>query len=356
MMEPFAAFTDHLLSPPGFYTLALLLFFAVARWRLAERRAGAFALLAVLAVPVAAGLADPDFRHRLLAPERLPAAVAAAATMVFLVLFLTRSRAGADDDVDAGVDDAGWRGPSRRELDAVVAVALAFVAWVAFVPTPLAAPADPGAPPDPARFPWFFAGFQELRHYLEPWFAGVLLPALFLAALFALPHLDLAATGEEIGSRRGRREEVAAFLFGALLLGAVPMVIAVFLRGPHWQPVDPFAAVASAGPAASVPVPFSELFWCRWLGRNAPPLEPLVRELPGLFLLAGYLVAVPILLPRWKATRGVFGRYRKGLGGLRYYFAVVLGLIFLLVPLKMYGRWLFDLGRWIHFPEFGFGF
>jgi len=335
------SFARHLLSPPGLYTLALLLFFAAVRWRLAERRVGAVTLLAVLAAPVAAGVADPDFRSRLLAPERLPAAVAAAATAIFLVLLLARSRA----DADATDDGAGWRAPSRRELDAVVAVALAFVAWVAFVPTPLGAPADPGSPPDPARFPWFFAGFQELRHYLEPWFAGVLLPVLFLAALFALPHLDLAATGEEIGSRRGRHEEVVAFLFGALLLGVAPMVIAVFLRGPHWQPIDPFA-----------PVPLSELFWCGWLGRNAPPLEPLVRELPGLLFLAGYLVMVPVVLPRWKATRGVFGRYRKGLGGLRYYFAVVLGLVFLLVPLKMYGRWLLDLGRWIHFPELGFGF
>ena len=67
------------------------------------------------------------------------------------------------------------------------------------------------APVEPQRFglvhiagPWFFLGLQEALRYVHPFWAGILLPGLLLAAVLKLPH-----KGPE---RRGYRNAIGLWL------------------------------------------------------------------------------------------------------------------------------------------------
>ncbi|MFQ5670738.1 MAG: hypothetical protein ACE5HD_09515 [Acidobacteriota bacterium] len=54
---------------------------------------------------------------------------------------------------------------------------------------PLESIADPDHTPNPAKAAWYFLGLQELLHYFPPVVAGVLLPALVVLALVAIPYV-----------------------------------------------------------------------------------------------------------------------------------------------------------------------
>ena len=73
-------------------------------------------------------------------------------------------------------------------------------------------------------------------------------------------------------------------------------------------------------------------------------------------VLGLYFGVLPWQLPRWKATRALFGRYRKRLGPRRYYVAMAMIGLWVLMPLKMYGRWLLGIGYFLDLPELGLRF
>jgi menaquinol-cytochrome c reductase cytochrome b/c subunit len=57
-----------------------------------------------------------------------------------------------------------------------------------FYDAPLESLANPNKTPNPAKAPWYFLGLQELLHYFPPVVAGVLIPALAVIALIAIPY------------------------------------------------------------------------------------------------------------------------------------------------------------------------
>lgn len=370
-MADFETFVDRLAAPPVLCSLALVLLLVGLRSRVLWSRAGGGLLGALGLAFAAAGLADAGFRRLLLAPERLPAVVWTALAVCGLWLAMHRSRRGSGhpDSGQPGSDHPGsgagaatlgvgpWRGPSPGEVAAVVVVGLLVVACAFVLEAPLADPADPGRPaPEPAKVPWFLAGLQEMRFYFDPWMSSWLLPSLLLLALLALPFFDLGATGGAATAPGKESTAPAFFLLGWLLLVLLPLIVGVFLRGPHWQAFGPFEPWDPARPPPAAPLPLSEVVWCRWLGRTAPPAHWLVRELPGLLVLGLYFGVLPWRLPRWKATRGAFDRHRKALGRWRCRLTLALVLALGTVPLKMYSRWLLDAVYWLHLPEISFNF
>jgi quinol-cytochrome oxidoreductase complex cytochrome b subunit len=158
--------------------------------------------------------------------------------------WLVRKVGGVVLPEEAG-DAAAPRGPlvptspgltQREGVAALVVVAVVFL-LAAVADAPLLAQANPGMSPNPAKAPWYFMGVQELLVHLHPLFAAVLLPALALLLLTALPWLSGAGpAGRWFGSRRGARIALVAAVAGTLLAKVAILADEPLRRGPPWFP------------------------------------------------------------------------------------------------------------------------
>jgi hypothetical protein len=76
--------------------------------------------------------------------------------------------------------------------------------------------------PNPAKAPWYFLGLQELLHYFPPLVAGVLIPALVILALIAIPYFRINIADEPLWSRdragRLRILSIVTVVFSAFLI------------------------------------------------------------------------------------------------------------------------------------------
>jgi hypothetical protein len=97
-----------------------------------------------------------------------------------------------------------------------------------------------------------------------------------------------------------------------------------------------------------VNVDLSTYFWVYWLDVNMP-LEPLVREAPGILLLIGFFVLIPPILGK-TMLKGLVQR----MGMLRYNVFMHLLLWFALLPIKMLLRWTVNLKYIVGIPEWFF--
>jgi len=168
-------------------------------------------------------------------------------------------------------DTAGPRGAlvptspalTRREGVAALVVTAAVLLLAAVADAPLLAQANPGLSPNPAKAPWYFMGVQELLVHLHPLFAAVIVPALALALVAALPSLGGSATtpGRWFGSPRGARTAIGAAVAGVLLAAGAILVDEPLRRAPPWFPalapairggLFPVVAAAAAVVAAAL--------------------------------------------------------------------------------------------------------
>ncbi len=65
---------------------------------------------------------------------------------------------------------------------------------------------------------------------------------------------------------------------------------------------------------------------------------------------------LPLALKRWSVTRGAYASYRSAMGPCQFRAALAWVLAVMIVPLKMYGQWLLNVGYWLHLPELAFNF
>jgi menaquinol-cytochrome c reductase cytochrome b/c subunit len=134
-------------------------------------------------------------------------------------------------------DDAVFTWPHFLIRHAVVAGGVVLVVFVLALlfQAPLKDIANPSETPAVAKAPWYFAGLQELLHWLQPVVAGVLIPGAALLWLVALPYLD-----RSVGWRiRDRRFIVVVFTVVAVA-ALVLTVVGTFFRGPEWTWVWPW--------------------------------------------------------------------------------------------------------------------
>lgn len=176
-----------------------------------------------------------------------------------------------------------------RELLAAL-LALIVLAVVSIVAdAPLEEPADPAHTPNPAKAPWYFVGLQELLHAFDPWIAGVLIPAIIVAGLCAIPYIDPTRGGQ--GEYAARRRPVAWLIFLVGMAGWFALIaVGMWFRGPGWAWVWPGSAVGPGAPAAAHDLP------------NAL----------GIPLVLGYFLGGGFWIVRWIRARHQINRARAG--------------------------------------------
>lgn len=336
---------DRLAYPVPLLLVCLALLFSTHRLRqLGERAAGVLGGALLLAFGVFCVMEEAG-REFFFTPQRLPVTLCFLATPVVAWVSRQRSRQG---DTLLDIDTESLISGSAKDSPwAELAVALGTVLLVIFlaltVDTPLGPSASTSLEPslEPQHLPWFLAGWQEMRTVLRPAVGWLLWPLLF-GALWTLPYLDVASDDEAGGSRR---ESVRLFLFFALTLGSVPVAVAMFLRTPGWQ------SSGLLGPRETIveSMSLAERVWVGTLNM-APPQVWIFREMPGLLAIALYLGVLWWALPKWRASRGLFQRYRRALGDMRY--RIALGLFAALgwVPLKLLAYWLLAVDDWVVLP------
>jgi len=122
-----------------------------------------------------------------------------------------------DEDYVMTFPEALLRGVVAVEVLTLVLVVIALL-WDA----PLEELANPLQTPNPAKAPWYFLGLQELLHYFPPVVAGVLIPALVILALIAIPYFKINIADEPVWSRnRVQRLQIllaASVLFSIFLI------------------------------------------------------------------------------------------------------------------------------------------
>src|ERR1019366_2671118 len=147
------------------------------------------------------------------------------------VAFVTRRTS---PQVTAQDDDFVMTYPEAlfRAAVAIEVLTLALVAVAIVFDAPLEELANPLQTPNPAKAPWYFLGLQELLHYFPPVVAGVLIPAVVILALIAIPYFHVNIADEPLWSHN-RRERLRTltivtivfslfFLFFNVLAALIP--------------------------------------------------------------------------------------------------------------------------------------
>ncbi len=122
-----------------------------------------------------------------------------------------------------------------------------------------------------------------------------------------------------------------------MILWVLLIAFGTFLRGPNWNFFGPYEFWDHNRPAALLNREPRDLFWIEMLGQPIPE-NFLVRELPGIILLAGYFVLGPLVL---RAL--FFSRMYLRMGFIRYNVMAFLLLSMVLMPIKMVLRWTLNL-------------
>lgn len=322
-------------APAVVFTLAAATLLVLTRSPWPWSRAGGAVLAVIVLGALVLAFRGAELRRQALDPEKLPILVLALASGV--VTWAALNKASREAPKAGGeAPPAVWRGLTSSELLLGGSVALGVALAAFFLHAPVGPIADPPQEPDGLTAPWFLRALQALLAYFDPWVAFLLFPTLTVVGLLALPHLDVARRGNEGFDER--RDVINFFLFVWFLLALLPMITISFdERGP----AEPLALAR----------PFSELVWA-----GGPPRRVWLRELPSAAALALYFLVLPRLLPRWRPTRALFGRYVKRMGPRRFYLAMAFMQVWMLVPLKMYARWLLGIGYFVYLPELSFNF
>ncbi len=107
-----------------------------------------------------------------------------------------------------------------------------------YLDAPIYERADPYHPPNPAKAPWYFVGFQELVSH-SALIGGVLVPVVIGLLLVFCPRLDRSASPGGVWFARDR----CVFNFGFGILFFVQLlliVVGLLFRGPNWHWISPF--------------------------------------------------------------------------------------------------------------------
>lgn len=126
--------------------------------------------------------------------------------------------------VDKGGDDTVFAFPVVAMLELLLALGTAAILLVCSLlrDAPLEELANPLLTTDPAKAPWYFMGLQEMLEHMHPILAGVVIPALAVLFLLAVPYLDRdrAGAGVWFTDRRGRRIAGWTALYALIVMPA----------------------------------------------------------------------------------------------------------------------------------------
>jgi hypothetical protein len=360
------------LSGPVNYTAGTTLLFALAFVfrKFVVQPMVAWTILNVSLLLMGLAMADENFASIVMKPDNVP-----IVGLVFLLAFFTwvatKQAVENDERIAQGLPPLEkendekvlvWPDLVYTELICMVAVTAFLLAWALLLPAPLEEPASSVKTPNPSKAPWYFLGLQEMLVYFDPWYAGVALPSMVIFGLMALPYLDFNKKGNGYYSINERKFAYLTFQFGFLVLWITLIILGTFLRGPNWNFFGPFEYWSPYKVEVLNNVDLPQMFWVNLLNRPLPRVAAdapwytqvgtiLLREAPGLLIMAAYLLLLPPLL-----AVTAFRKYFEKMGLIRYMVMINLMLLMLTLPLKMILRWTLNLKYLISIPEFSLNF
>src|SRR5262245_34101507 len=336
LVDALKGLVNTLTTPWLFISMASVLFlFALPRpafWR--PRLWLAVGVGGVLFLMVS--MLDANFYKIVAKPDNIP--IVAMLFLVGFFVWLSLHQAHANDarlaqglaprEASDGEEQKTWVWPDLvyTELLCMVLGMIVLVVWGLAFHAPIEEPANPARTPNPSKAPWYFLGLQEMLVYYDPWLAGVVFPSLIIVGLMAIPYLDTNPKGNGYFTFKDRRTEITLFLFGFLILWVSLVMLGTFLRGPNWNFFGPYEYWDLHKLEALVNVNLSEYFWVKALHRGLPR-NMIVRELPGILLVLGYISVLPGLLTRSDRILGLpvgLKRFYDKLGFYRYSVFVML--------------------------------
>jgi hypothetical protein len=220
-----------------------------------------------------------------------------------------KERAAKADRLTKALPDKVHTWPYLVRLEMLVGTAvMAFMTiWSIVVDAPLEEPANPTKTPNPSKAPWYFLGLQELLVYFDPWFAGVVLPAMIIVGLMVIPYVDINPKGNGYYCFRDRWFSVSFFLFGFVGLWISTIIIGTFWRGPGWYLFHPgqFWDVHKT-------VAITNVDWAEFWGITSPSGQFWF----GLASVVGFLFGIPAAF--WQMRHKKSPTLQK-LGAVRYW-------------------------------------
>lgn len=358
MLESFKELVNSISSPVTIFTAAVIIFglFVTFPRQCTSKKVALPAVILVLLF-FAIGFTDEHFRTIISAPDNVP-----IVGLIFIFGYFTwyamKKAVENDRRIEKGeptieqleTNEKVYVFPYLIYIEFVVALvyAVGLVLWALLLKAPLEEPANPTVSPNPSKAPWYFLGLQEMLVYFDPWIAGVLLPTLIILGLCAIPYIDRDTSTSGFYCFKKRRFGITCFLSGFWILWILLILYGTFLRGPNWNFFGPFEEWDIHKVVPLVNVNLSELVFIKWLGIGLPK-QWYIREAPGILLIAFYLLAPPVIL----AKTFMKERYTKH-GIIRYSILVMLMLLMLSLPIKMYLRWALNLKYIVAIPEYFF--
>jgi len=356
MVEALKELVNYLSDPKWSFTITTVVFIGALYWRGLWTKVGGLAMLTTVTLYFAVSMLDENFRLVVAKPDNVPIVM-----MVYFVgffLWLSMSKAYANDELIANGEPTfekseandkifTWPDLVFSELICMVLLTVALTVWSILLQAPLEEPANTAVAPNPSKAPWYFLGLQEMLVYFDPWMAGVVLPSLIIVGLCAIPYIDTNTKGNGYFTFKERRTEIVLFQYGFVVLWCYLIVVGTFMRGPNWNFFGLYEYWDMNKVEPLVNVDLSEYIFIKWFSVGLPSFW-LVRELPGIILLILYMLVLPVALTKVN----FFKRYYDEMGAARYYVGMSLFLTMMLLPIKMYLRWAFNLKYLVHIQEF----
>jgi hypothetical protein len=335
--------------------MAILLALTLKYYRVVTKPKIAIPIGILLVAFVIVSSFDPNFQAIILKADNIP--ILLLLFSVFFLLWLCLRRAAINDEAAERGEPSlearhgrqtvlVWPDLVMIELIALVLLSAILIFWAIGLPAPLEEPASAARTPNPSKAPWYFLGLQEMLVYFDPWYAGVLLPTLIIVGLMAIPYVDTNPRGNGYYTFKERKFAITVYLYGFIIFWIVLIVIGTFLRGANWNFFGPYDAW---DPHMQVPlknINISEIFWVKMLKRGMPSVW-YIRELPGILMVGVYVLLAPLILAK-TALKSLY----KQLDIVRFSLVTMLLLFMFSMPIKMLGRWLFNLKYIVYIPEY----
>jgi hypothetical protein len=350
-------FINYIADPIRSFPVVVILFYLLIKYYKVVGTKKFMWIATAISVPVVLWFAaDPNFYLVITFPDNIPISILIV-SVCFITWFSIYKAAENDRRIEAGQvpieatpenREKVWCWPNLvyTELLAIIGSTVFLVVWAILFKAPLEEPANVTWAPNPAKAPWYFLGLQEMLVYFDPWMAGVVLPGLIVVGLIAIPFIDTNPKGNGYYTIAERPMAVSLFLFGWLVLWLYLIIVGTFLRGPNWTFYGPFEFWDFHKVVAAYNINLSEFIWLKML--NVPmPKNILVREIFGIVLSLGYMLAIPPLIAKSKWGKEFISKS----GQIRYYILIILFLGMTSLPIKMVLRWLIDLKYVIALPE-----
>ncbi|MGR3177428.1 MAG: cytochrome C [Candidatus Anammoxibacter sp.] len=219
-----------------------------------------------------------------------------------------------------------WPYLVRKEFLAFIIITFGLLAWGVITNAPLEEHSNPNLTPNPSKAPWYFLGLQEMLVYFDPWIAGVVMPAIILKGLMAIPYIDINPKGSGYYTLKERPFAIGTFIFGFVFLWVMLIVVGVFLRGPGWiifmpwEYWDPHTIIAE-----------TNIDMTQFIGIDSASL---LGNIIGFLVVSGYFVVgmtVPYIILRKNATVVKLGMIRYSI--VAFLFVAMIGL-----PIKIFLR------------------